>query len=143
MSNFRLVKQFHQKLKLPVGAYPLILDRHSMERRLKFMKEEIQEIEDAFNQIDTYLPGTLAVESDIRWSIMAKLFDGLIDLDYVVLGTAVMMGLPWDTGFLCVHEANMRKICVPSEDGHKWGVQKPEGWQPPDLIPILKRWRFV
>ncbi len=63
--------------------------------------------------------------------------DALVDLVYVALGASVELGLPWDRLFRAVHEANMRKVRLNAEGGHKLGVAKPAGWQPPDVRGIL------
>lgn len=49
---------------------------------------------------------------------------------------SAMMGIPWQTCWDLVHEANMRKIRTPSADSSKrnsaWDVIKPEGWTSPE-----------
>jgi predicted HAD superfamily Cof-like phosphohydrolase len=71
--------------------------------------------------------------------------DALIDLVYVALGTADLMGLPWEKMFEEVQRANMAKERAKSADesmaktgrGHVLDVVKPAGWTPPDHLPIL------
>lgn len=66
--------------------------------------------------------------------------DALVDLDYVVRGTAIQFKLPMDEAFGLVHAANMLK-----DKGAFWDREgnkgKPEGWEPPDLLPVLKKAR--
>lgn len=61
--------------------------------------------------------------------------DGLADLIYVVLGTAVEYGIDLEPIFNEVHRSNMTKV-----DGHlnefgKW--IKPDNYSPANLEPIL------
>jgi predicted HAD superfamily Cof-like phosphohydrolase len=61
--------------------------------------------------------------------------DGLADLLYVVLGTALTYGIDLEPVFCEVHRANMAK-----KTGHGPAigkVQKPAGWQPPRIRAIL------
>lgn len=62
--------------------------------------------------------------------------DGIADLLYVVLGTAVEYGIDIEPIFNEVHRSNMTK-----KDGHlndfgKW--VKPDNYSPADLEPILR-----
>jgi predicted HAD superfamily Cof-like phosphohydrolase len=67
--------------------------------------------------------------------LMAATADAIADLLYVVLGTAVELGIDMDPIFQAVHNANMTKINGPvREDGKQL---KPEGWQPPDIEKLL------
>jgi len=70
-----------------------------------------------------------------------EIFDALLDIEYVVLGTALTYGFEhrmaagWDE----VHRSNMAKV---GEDGKvhlrpDGKILKPAGWQPPDLRKIL------
>ena len=65
----------------------------------------------------------------------------LADLVYVVVGTAVTVGIPFEYIFEAVHASNMEKLNGPiREDGKQL---KPEGWQAPTFekmaqVPALK-----
>lgn len=67
--------------------------------------------------------------------------DALVDLAYIVHGTAIAHGVPWRALFDEVHAANMRKVRVVSAEdskhGHKADIKKPPGWQPPDVFEVL------
>lgn len=63
--------------------------------------------------------------------------DGLADLIYVALGTAIAYGIDLRPVWSAVHAANMAKIGGPTREDGK--VLKPEGWQPPDIKGILER----
>lgn len=65
----------------------------------------------------------------------AAMLDHICDSIYVLIGLAHNLGLPIDTGFALVHQANMDKVARPGgpifrePDGK---VMKPEGWVAPD-----------
>jgi len=66
--------------------------------------------------------------------------DALVDLAYVVLGTAFMHGFDFNEAWRRVHAANMQKVRATSPDVSKRNssldVVKPEGWTPPDLSDL-------
>lgn len=125
-NNFEDVKAFHEKFGVPIGDEPHILDLDAFEFRLKFLREETDEFEDAFMEGD-----------------LAGMADALVDLVYVTLGTAAWMGLPWQKLWDEVQRANMDKVSA-AESGdpdarHGFDVRKPEGWRPPDIEGVLER----
>jgi predicted HAD superfamily Cof-like phosphohydrolase len=126
--SFQDVKAFHLRFGLPTPQVPALLDHDAHHFRLGFMNEELREYVEAFEAGD-----------------LAKAADSLVDLDYVVLGTAVMMGLPWEELFAEVHAANMRKVRAEGGDdprstrSHRLDVVKPKGWRPPDVEGVLRR----
>lgn len=123
--GIRQVKEFHEKFGLPVGGKDVIIDDfHLQEFRTKFIAEELHELEEA-----------LAKGNRV------KAFDALLDLAYVVHGTALFMGITpemWDKGESAVHFANMQKVraqtTTDSKRGTTFDVVKPEGWEPPEGI---------
>src|SRR3546814_5926129 len=68
---------------------------------------------------------------------LAQQADALVDLVYVALGTAVMLGLPWDWLWNDVQRANMAKVRGMTKRGHAVDVTKPPGWQGPQNQRIL------
>lgn len=121
---FALVTSMHQKFEIPMEKTPGFLDPMTMEFRLNFLEEELEEIRNANFDED-----------------LEELADGLIDLVIVALGTAAMMGMDFNAMFMEVHKANMNKVRVndasESKRGHNFDLRKPEGWQPPNLRPFL------
>ena len=115
------IKKFHQQFLLPQNELPALLEKELYEFRFKFMHEELAEFEDACQQLD-----------------MVKAFDALLDLVYVAMGTAYMMNLPWEEGWVQVQAANMRKTRakIPSDSkrGSSYDVVKPEGWVGPNKM---------
>jgi len=69
------------------------------------------------------------------------MLDALVDLTYVVLGTAYLHGFDFNEAFRRVHEANMKKVRAEAKTDSKRGtaydVVKPEGWTPPDLGDLV------
>jgi predicted HAD superfamily Cof-like phosphohydrolase len=130
-SNFDDVGDFHAKHGLPVSGEPFpphLLSRDLYEYRRRFLHEELEEFEQAVERGD--LPGA---------------FDALLDLAYVVFGTAHLMSLPWQAGWVEVQRANMAKVRAESAEesaektgrGHAYDVVKPEGWEPPRIREVL------
>jgi len=141
-SNFDDVGDFHRKFDLASvppgggGAEPSHVDAFDEELwqfRLKFMREELRETNDAWKAGD-----------------LVGVADGLVDLVYVALGTAQFLGLPWQELWDEVQRANMTKVRAASaeESGRKTGrhhffdVVKPDGFVPPDVAGILARRGF-
>lgn len=118
-NNFDDVAEFHAKFMVPVSPKPAFLDDKAVEFRVKFMTEELTEF------VDTHFA------RDIEGAA-----DALADLVYVAMGTAHMMGIPWQRVWDSVQTANMAKrMAKPDGSDSKRGspldVVKPEGWIAP------------
>lgn len=118
------VLRFQQKFSVPMAKEPSFLDLQAFQFRLKFLKEELLEFEVA------HLAG------DMRGTA-----DALVDLAYVLHGTALMMGLPWPMLWDEVQRKNMQKERAKhageSKRGSALDVVKPAGWTPPDHTAAL------
>lgn len=72
---------------------------------------------------------------------LAGAADALVDLVYIVHGTAQCHGLPWHALMADVHNANMRKVKVENAADSRFGfahdIKKPEGWVGPRTEEIL------
>ena len=128
-SNFADVGDFHRKFGLPTTgnpASPREMPDGLLRFRTMFLEEELDEFKRASEQGD-------AVEQ----------FDALLDLVYVAMGTAHLLGFPWQEGWDEVQRSNMAKVRAKSADeskrGSQWDVVKPAGWTPPDLRVVLER----
>lgn len=123
---FKDIQDFHEKFGLKYDGEPRFLDADHEMFRTMFLYEEMEEIMDG-----------------IATSNMEEIFDGLIDLVYVALGTAYLMGLDFNEGWRRVHEANMAKVRVDHPENSKRGsafdVVKPEGWEPPYLTDLIRK----
>lgn len=125
MNMFAAVYAFQKKMGFPMPERSTELPREVFEFRARFLDEELQELLVAYEEHD-----------------LEKQFDALLDIVYVALGTALLMGLwSWDTGFKRVHDANMKK-----EPGRKesrpgslpgYDCRKPDGWQAPVLRDLV------
>lgn len=126
MTNAEDVRAFQEKFKVPMADSPSILDHQAVQFRIGFLREELNEFEEA-----------------AAWHNIEGMADALVDLVYIALGTSHMMGLPWQRLWDSVHEANMSKrIAKPDGSDSKRGspldVVKPPGWVGPDhshLVP--------
>lgn len=121
---FADIQAFHQKFGHDSPDKPIELDDDTYDFRVKFMTEELTEYQDAWNQAD-----------------MEGQLDALVDLVYVVLGTAYMQGFNFYEAWRRVHEANMKKVRAQNADESKRGstldVVKPEDWLPADLSDLV------
>jgi len=92
--------------------------------RLHLMIEELGDISRALNEND-----------------VVKLADGICDMLYVVIGTAVEAGLGPILHLLFdeVHRSNMTKDLGPKHEGHR-GAVKGSRFEPPQLGPIVVRY---
>lgn len=136
MNYFDDVGRFHGKFDLPVSHEtwaktgtrpPGILSKQEMDYRTAFMFEEIHEWIVAYGEKD-----------------FVKMADALIDLTWVVLGTAHYLGIPFHALWLEVQRANMEKRPWregdPLKPRNTQGLEivKPEGWRPPDIRGVLR-----
>jgi predicted HAD superfamily Cof-like phosphohydrolase len=113
------IQAFHERFKLYGPNRPMLLTDDLYRFRVKFMQEEINEFQLAHERND-----------------LPKSADALIDLVYVAMGTAYLMGIPWRQIWNIVHFANMQKIRADETNRSKrsqaFDVVKPEGWVSPD-----------
>lgn len=119
--DFEAVGDFHGKFGLPTPADgpPRELTAEEFRFRTRFMLEELKEYFDAHGLrleyqigVQEFDPseGVAFTETDRpRGCDMPQAFDALVDLAYVVLGTAHMHRFPWNDGFARVQRANMAK----------------------------------
>lgn len=117
---FQLVKDFHEKFGLVYDGPPRELPPELARFRERFMDEEL---------IEYVISGRLEDR-----------LDALVDLTYVIFGTALLHGFNFEEAFRRVHEANMLKMRASSADDSKrnsaFDVVKPPGWTPPDLSDL-------
>lgn len=120
MTNSDDVKAFQRKFMVPMAEAPSLLDKDTLDFRIGFLREELQEFEESAGRDD-----------------LEGMADALVDIVYIALGTAHMMGLPWQRLWDSVQEANMAKrMAKPDGSDSKRGspldVVKPPGWVGPD-----------
>lgn len=118
------VLAFHERFGCTIGAFPHWPFREVVALRIRLMQEELTE---------TIVAMTLG---DIP-----AVADGLADLIYVALGTAITYGIDLREVWEEVHAANMRKEGgAVREDGK---ILKPEGWVPPNIKDVLDKQRLA
>src|SRR5688572_30422259 len=95
--------------------------------RKALLAEEFSETMQALDML------SIEIDHDIQRELIVKVADGLADLIYVEIGTALQLGIPLDRVWAEVHLSNMAKVADGvrlREDGK---ILKPEGWEPPDV----------
>lgn len=120
--EFEDVRAFHLKFGLLCNDQPTHLTQAKLKERHEVLLEEVYEFGNAIPEQD-----------------LGKQADALVDLVYFALGTAAMLGIPWEEMWEEVHAANMRKVRGVTHRGHKVDVAKPEGWVGPDNDAVLER----
>lgn len=136
LTPYEMVREFHAAFGHPIGSQPNALTPDLVAKRLKWMREELDEFEMWASRVD-----------DPAWDqevILAEMYDAMIDELYFVYGTLVAMGLDPQQGFGRVHYANMAKLheapdgtkrAVYDDDGK---VVKPQGWAPPRHVEWIR-----
>jgi len=109
------IADFHTKFGLEYNGSVKQLEPHMRKFRENFMQEELDEY--------------------ISASELHDQLDALVDLVYVVLGTAYLQGFPFQEAWRRVHQANMKKVRKESERS-EFDIGKPEGWEVPYLADL-------
>lgn len=122
------VDMFHEKFGLEYRGEPRALDNAELDFRLKFLREELDEVIEA------------AVLGDL-----AQLGGELADLVWVAIGFALRSGIDLRDHWEEIRRANMAKVratdASQSKRGNTIDIVKPEGWQRPNHGEVLKRAR--
>lgn len=119
---FQDLAELHEKFSVhQVREFAKKKLRAFMDFRMKFMQEELDEIDDALMKGDA-----------------EKVVDGLIDLIVVAVGTVDAFEIDGHKAWEEVHRANMAKQAGanptrPNEFGLP-DLIKPEGWKPPSHV---------
>lgn len=120
------VYAFHRKFQVPMATEPSLLDLVAFEYRRKFIQEELNEVVEAHAQGDV-----CAVARE------------LMDVSWMAIGTALMMGVPWPMCWRELVRANMERTRASdagdprSKRHNSMDVVKPEGWREPSLAPFI------
>lgn len=137
------IREFHEKFGLEYKGKPRSLPPELSDFRLKFMREEFEEYDDATFIIKNELT-QLNRDQDVGIITinLEQQLDALVDLVYVALGTAYLHGFDFNEAWRRVHAANMRKVRTLSADESKRGsifdVIKPKGWTPPSHVDLVE-----
>jgi NTP pyrophosphatase (non-canonical NTP hydrolase) len=120
MNLIKDVADFHQQVLQQPPQPCAILERIDAMDRLLFMYEELTEFDNALLKED-----------------MVGMADALADLVYVAIGTAYMLGLPFQEIWNAVQKANMAKVAGTTKRKMRVDAMKPAGWVGPEA-EILK-----
>lgn len=120
-----MVGHFHRLMGVPILERPGFPSPVRTELRKRLISEEHDELFEALYTGD-----------------LVKVADGIADLIYVLIGTALEFGIPIREVFAAVQYSNVAKMGpdgkpIVREDGK---IIKPEGWRPPDIKGILLRY---
>ena len=98
-----MVKQCHQAMEMSIDApYSKAL----LELRKRLIEEEVNELN---VEIDTLMK-ELDETGEIKRETKLKMYKELADVQYVVSGMVVALGIPMEEVFKRVHESNMSKL---------------------------------
>lgn len=116
----QFVREFHLKYNQPIQQVPGIPTIEIQIFRQDLLRQEYRELNQAIERGD-----------------LEQIYDAILDIMYVLIGTALAYGLPLNQGMIAVHNANMKKLQA-TGDSKTTKPIKPPGWQPPNLREILK-----
>lgn len=119
-SFFADVVEFQKAMRLVHRDRAQMLPPDDWNRRIRLILEELSELATAHAAGD-----------------LVEFSDALVDLVWVVLGTAVEAGVPFEDVWAEVRRANMAKAGGVLDASGK--LQKPAGWTPPDVALVLAR----
>lgn len=143
---FQDVIEFHRKFELLYLGRPRILPRDLELYRRQFLKEELDEYEQASDQLYMELAFDVIEEAEVTRLLDLQL-DALCDLVYVAVGTAQLHGFDFNAAWKRVHAANMTKLrkmsnldsaTIDSGREAKYDVVKPEGFVPPSHVDLVE-----
>lgn len=138
-NSYELVREFMEKFGHPVYDRPTVIDDEDwLTMRLELIREELCELYEACGYEsgelrDAYVPRQMATVD------LVAVADALGDLEYVVNGAALGMGLNLPLVVAEIHRSNMTKLGADGkpiyrEDGK---ILKGEHYEPPQLRLIL------
>jgi len=116
MSQWQDIKDFHEKFGLAYEGPPRDLPKNLSSFRIGFIFEELDEL--------------------IVAETKTEVLDALVDLTYVVMGTAYLQGFDFGEAWSRVHAANMAKQRGSSARSEEYDIIKPPGWAAPDLSDL-------
>ncbi len=121
------VKEFHRAMEMDINS-PYSADL--LKLRQKLLNEEMAELNIEIDSLISELQTSGSTRQDTR----ARMFKELADLQYVLSGMVVALGIPMQETFRRVHQSNMSKLvdghALKREDGK---VLKGPNYKPPFL----------
>ncbi len=121
------IAAFHKKYGYPQCDKPSIPQKNTdlVTLRIKLLEEELDELKVAIGDNN-----------------VANALDALVDLTYVILGTAWLFNLPFDAAWEEVHNANMKKVRASSKRSDFYDVVKPVDWTAPNITKVIKEGKY-
>jgi predicted HAD superfamily Cof-like phosphohydrolase len=138
-NSYEQVKEFMLKFGHPVYKVPTeIKNEPWLEMRLGLILEELCELYEACGYETAELKAADVPRQMAKTDIVA-VADALGDIEYVVNGMALGMGINLPAVVSEIHRSNMTKLGadgkpVYREDGK---ILKGESYEPPNLLPVL------
>lgn len=142
MSLQAQVIAFHKLFNQSIAPSPSVPNKKTIDLRVRLIAEEAFEI---FESLYGQQPEWEMCKSMIANVLLQKepkvdlveFADGCGDLDYVVEGSRLALGIDGESVAAAIHEANMAKVGGKiSETGKRL---KPLQWQPPDIAGVLEK----
>jgi predicted HAD superfamily Cof-like phosphohydrolase len=137
-TQFDMVRMFHILGDVPANDIGDEITLEMVQRRINIINEEVNdELIPALEKLEAVAQHPDAVPEDEMLELLADVLDQAVDSCYVIIGTCVELGLPYDTAFAMVQEANLQKVkdgVVKRDDGK---ILKPERWKPANLKALL------
>ena len=123
MTNFQKVKTFMEKFGQEVKTKPYVSSKKINELRFLLIKEELQELKQAFDSSD-----------------LLEVADALTDILYVTYGAGHAFGIDLDSCFNEVQNSNMSKLGLDGKPIYNEAgkVMKGPKYFKPDLSKFLK-----
>lgn len=139
-NSYERVKQFMVKFGHPVYDEPTVIEDHGWEKmRLALIQEEYAELLDAcgYTESARWIRDVVLIKGGDTDLVEAA--DALGDLEYVINGAALGMGINLPEIVKEIHRSNMTKLGpdgkpIYREDGK---ILKGEGYEKPDLRKVL------
>lgn len=139
------VREFHQAFGVPVLDRPQVPSDDRVRLRLRLVAEEFCELlesclhpdderaNDCMDEIRDWIRNAISCDMSVN---LKEAADALADIQYVLHGTALEMGVDMGPIEDAVHASNMAKAGGPIVNGK---ITKPQGWKPPDIAGLLKK----
>ena len=140
------VAEFHAVMGIPDRETPGIVDDETMRLRMRLVLEEAFELVEACldrvgaDDARSYKDRVLGLVSRARLAPnLPEIADALGDIDYVVAGTRLQLGIRGTAVANVIHASNMSKAPGGVVKRDEFGkVQKPDDWTPPDIASVLR-----
>jgi predicted HAD superfamily Cof-like phosphohydrolase len=146
------VHEFHEAFGVASPDKPTVPDDETVRLRLRLIAEEFFELMHACSTPAGNGSYAYAIDAVRDWiedekaifvvpADLPEIADALADIDYVVEGTRLAFGIDGKPIADEVHRSNLAKLGgTKREDGK---IEKPAGWQPPDVAGQLRKqgWR--